>query len=267
VVHGCYRGSRSASAAVATSIAYHRWVGTWRTAVDRFVAMSEFTRAKYVEAGYDGARIAVKPNFVTPDPDVGPGDGGFALFVGRLSPGKGIETLLRAWASLGSRLPLVVAGSGPLEPTVRQAADGVRVRWLGQRSAEEALELMGRARLLVFPSESFETFGRVVIEAFAKGTPVVAARAGAVAELVEDGRTGATFAPGDARDLVRQVLRVLGHDDPLALRAASRRAFEARYTAERNLESTLALYGEAIAVAAARSGRSVRGRGRGRLPE
>src|SRR5205814_1104988 len=101
VVHGCYRGSRAASAATAVMTAAHRALGTWRTAVDVYVALTEFSRQKFIAGGLPAEKIAVKANFVYPDPGPGAGAGGYAVFVGRLSAEKGVETLLAAWRPLG----------------------------------------------------------------------------------------------------------------------------------------------------------------------
>src|SRR5918992_159111 len=92
VAHACYRGSRPASAAIVAMLAGHRLLGTWRSKVDAFIALNEFGRRKFIEGGLPAERIVVKPNFVTPDPGVGDGKGGFALFVGRLTPEKGVAT-------------------------------------------------------------------------------------------------------------------------------------------------------------------------------
>jgi glycosyltransferase involved in cell wall biosynthesis len=76
-----------------------------------------------------------------------------------------------------------------------------QVEWLGRRPMSEVYALMGEAMFLVFPSKWSETFGLVAVEAFAKETPVIAANIGAIAELVDSGRTGLHFRPGDADDL------------------------------------------------------------------
>ncbi|BDG26762.1 hypothetical protein TthSNM66_13980 [Thermus thermophilus] len=247
VVHGCYRDSRLASLGVASMLALHRALGTWNL-VDRFIALTEFARRKFVEGGLPAEKIVVKPNFVHPDPGPGEGRGGYALFVGRLSPEKGVGTLLRAWGLLGGRVPLKVVGDGPLADEVQEAARRLPgVEWLGRKSPEEVYALMGEAAFLVFPSEWYETFGRVAIEAFAKGTPVVASRIGAVGEVTEDGRTGLHFRPGDPEDLAAKVEWLLAHPTELArMRREARAEYEAKYTAERNYQLLMEIYGQAL---------------------
>ena len=94
VWHGCYRGNRAASAVVAAMLAWHRFRETWIDAVDLYFALSKFSREKFIEGGLPAEKIAVKPNFVHPDPGPGAGAGNYAVFVGRLSPEKGIVTLI-----------------------------------------------------------------------------------------------------------------------------------------------------------------------------
>lgn len=243
VVHGCYRDSRAASAVVAGMTAAHRAMSTWGL-VDRFIALTEFARGKFLEAGFPPEKLVVKPNFVNPDPGPGEGEGGYALFVGRLSPEKGISTLLRAWESLGGRIPLKIVGDGPLAGEVRAAARRIQgVQCLGSKSPEEVYALMGEAAFLVFPSEWYETFGRVAIEAFAKGTPVIAASIGAVGEVTLDGRTGLHFRPGDPQDLAAKVEWLLSHPQELArMRREARAEYEAKYTAERNYQMLMEIY-------------------------
>jgi glycosyltransferase involved in cell wall biosynthesis len=248
VVHGCYRGSRAASGVVATMLTVHRALRTWTQTVDVYVALTGFARDKFVEGGLPAGKIQVKPNFVAPDPGRGEGGGGYALFVGRLAPEKGTGTMLAAWDRLEPGIPLKIVGDGPLKDRVaRAAATRPNVEWLGHRPVAEVHALMRKAEMLVLPSEWYETFGRVAAEAFAAGTPVLAADIGAVAELVEHGRTGLKFRPGDPEDLATQVDWALSHPANLRrMRGDARAEFEARYTAEINYPKLMEIYESAL---------------------
>jgi len=248
VVHGCYRGSRAASGVVATMLTLHRAWRTWTEMIDVYVALTEFARDKFVEGGLPAGKIVVKPNFVAPDPGRGQGGGGYALFVGRLAPKKETGTMLSAWDRLGTGVPLKIVGDGPLkDQVVRAAAGRSNVEWLGHRPLADVHALMRKADVLVFPSEWYETFGRVAAEAFAAGTPVIAANIGAVAELVEHGRTGLKFRPGDPEDLATQVEWALSHPAELRrMRGEARAEFEAKYTAERNYLALMEIYEAAL---------------------
>ena len=240
---GCYQGSRLRSGGVASMLLFHRLARTWSRQVARYIVMSRFARELFIEAGLPAERLVVKPHFVAPDPGIGRGEGGYALFVGRLAPGKGLETLCRAWRRLGD-LELKIAGDGPLAARVRELAAGApNITLLGHRSRTEVAALMGSAGAVVFPSESYESFGLVVIEAFARGTPVIAARVGSTEELVSDGINGVTYAVGDVAALASCARRLLRAPTTLAaLRVGARRSYEAAFTAERNYEHMIAVY-------------------------
>jgi glycosyltransferase involved in cell wall biosynthesis len=246
VRHRCYRGSRTASAVVALMLLLHRLLGTWRRAVDLYFTPTEFARRKYIQGGLPAGRIAVKPNFLESDPGAGTGAGRFALFVGRLSEEKGIDVMLDAWRHLDAPIPLKVIGDGPLAPRVQEAARrDARIEWLGRRSPAEVLAWMGDAATVIVPSTWYETFGRTVIEAYARGTPVVASRIGALAELVRDGPTGRLVEPGRPEALAAGVQSLLRAPDPDEIRRECRKEFLSRYTGEINLRMLLALYDRA----------------------
>jgi len=248
IVHKCYHDNRAASATIATMLTAHRVLGTWRKLIDVYIALTEFGRRKLIEGGLPADKIAVKSNFAYPDPGPGAGAGGYAVFVGRLSVEKGVETLLNAWRHLGGSLPLRLVGDGPLAGVVREAAaKDASIQWLGNVPLEAVYTLVGEATFLVLPSQCYENFPRVVIEAFAKGTPVIASKLGGMAEIVDDGRTGLHFKPGDPADLAMKVRSILA--DPLKLarlRQAARQRFDQYFTADANHKSLMAIYEKAL---------------------
>ena len=253
LLHKCYRGDLAATGAVAAMLAAHRALGTWRHAVALYIAPTEFVRRTLVRGGLPAERIAVKPHFTADGGPPGKGEGGYALFVGRLSEEKGVATLIEAWRRLGGAMPLRVVGDGPLAPMVRAAAArDPAIEWLGWQPGAQVRQLMEEAAFLVVPSECYETFGLVVIEAYAAGTPVLAPRGGAIEELVEEGRTGWHFALGDAADLAAQVGRVRADIATLApMRHWARRQFALSYAEEPNYAQLMALYERAAGYSAA----------------
>jgi glycosyltransferase involved in cell wall biosynthesis len=106
---------------------------------------------------------------------------------------------------------------------------------------------MAKAEILIFPSEWYETFGRVAMEAFAQGTPVIASRIGACAEIVRHGHTGLLFEPGNARDLADMVIWASEHPDEVTRMGRNARAeYEAKYTPERNYTMLMDIYEKTI---------------------
>jgi len=257
VVHGCYHESRIQSGAVATMQNVHGLLGTWHRAVDLFVAPSAFTRQKFIQAGLDPDRVVVKPNFVAPDPGPNEVAGDYAVYAGRLAPEKGVMTMLRAWRAID--MPLRIIGDGPLHGTVeayvRDHDLGSRVGLLGHRAPADVLAHLRQARMVVFPSEWYETFGRVIAEAYACGVPVIASRLGAMAEVVRHGETGLLFTAGSAEELTAAVqeLRQPGarYD---AMRREARLEYERTFTAERNRVLLLEIYERAMRLRGGRAG-------------
>jgi glycosyltransferase involved in cell wall biosynthesis len=240
VVRGCYRGSRVQSAALATSLVLHRWLGTFER-VRRFIAVSGFVREKYMEAGFDPSRIVVKPNFARPGPRR-EGPGAYFLYLGRLSAEKGVATLLSAWRTDLGRL--LVVGDGPEAPRLRRLAPA-GVEFVGTVPPEDARRFVADARAILVPSIWYEAFPRVVVEAYAAGVPVVASRIGALPELVEDGVTGLLVEPGDPVSWAAAIERML--DDGLSehLGEGAYRAWATRYTPEANLRRLEEIYAAA----------------------
>lgn len=244
VVHGCYRDDRLASAAVASTLLAHKLLRTWSDKVDAFIALTEFARRKFIEGGVPAEKIVLKPNFVDPDP--GPAESGqnYALFVGRLSPEKGIDTLLAAWRALAGKIPLRIVGTGSLAPQVRLAASqSGGIEFLGQKQASDVMDLMAGAEFLVMPSLWYETFGLVIIEAFANAKPVIASRLGAMTELIQEGQTGLHFDPGNPRDLAAKVTWAVDHPSKMRTMGQNARSvFEQHYSAEKNHDRLMEIY-------------------------
>lgn len=250
IVHGCYRGNRFASGGVAAMLTFHRSIQTWQRMVDRYICLTEFARQKMIAGGLVADKIIVKPNFITDDFVVQHSslednqERVFAIYVGRLSVEKGIDTLLSAWETLDKPIPLKIVGDGPLKDQVDAVSRKLtHVEALGRLPMAEVHQLIGKAMFLVFPSKWYETFGRVAVEAFVHGTPVVAAKIGAIAELVDDHHTGLHFKPGDAQDLAAKVEWLVAHPEERAMMGKAGRAeFEAKYTAKANYQKLMDIY-------------------------
>ncbi len=252
VRHRCYRGSAAGSAAVATAFQANWWMGTWNKRVDLYIAPTAFAREKFIEGGLRPESVRVKPHFVNLDldhPAKGPRDLG-ALYVGRLVKEKGVTTLLEAWRGL--TVPLRIVGSGPLADAVR-AEGNPWVEYCGQLDRRDIPALMRRSRFLIVPSEWFETFGLVIIEAMSAGLPVIASRLGAMGELVSHETNGLLFTAGNVDELRARV--TWAWENPEAMRAmgADGRARAGRlYSPSANHDALLSIYSEAMAGAARR---------------
>ncbi len=250
VRYACYRQSRPATAVLAAMLSFHRWRGTYADLVDRYIALTEFARDKLVAGGIPKERIAVKSNFVEPDP--GPRDelGRYALYAGRLTHEKGTHVLLDAWKRLDSDVPLRVAGDGPLrEQLERRVADEriANVTFLGALPPVKLMSELRSARVLVFPSHWYEGMPMAIVEAFACGVPTIASHLGGMREMIDEGRTGLLVVPADAGDLAAKVSWMFSHDTEVAeLGRAARAEYEAHYRAGTNCARLIEIYRQAI---------------------
>jgi glycosyltransferase involved in cell wall biosynthesis len=259
VRYGCYRDSRASSAAVAMMLTFHRQRHTWEEDVTSYIVLTEFARKKYAMGGMPERKMFVKPNFVDPDPMGQPGngnsspkkDGEYVLFAGRLSPEKRVSTLLEAWTHLRSRIPLIIVGGGVQRDQLEKEAirgDLSMVEFKGLYTREQTIATIRGARFLIFSSEWYETFGLTMVEAFACGIPVICSRMGAMQEIVDDGRTGLHFTPGDGNDLAEKVEWAWNHPERMReMGQEARREYESKYTAERNYPMLMDIYRQAMA--------------------
>lgn len=251
VQYGCYRDSRMMTGAIALMLKTHRSRHTWDRQIDTYIAISNFVREKFAQAGFPAERIHVKPNFVDPDPGLRSHSGEYALFLGRLSIEKGVLTLLQAWERLPIPVPLVIAGDGLIRQRIEKevSTKGLRsIRFVGPLKREQAHDMMRNAAFLVVPSTWYEPFGLVIAEAFACGTPVLGAFVGAIQEMVADQVTGLHFLPGNPDDLAQKVYWAWTHLPELAeMGRAARRVYEDRYTASSNYQSLMKIYASTIA--------------------
>ena len=254
VLHACYRESRAATAVVATMLATHHVLQTWQNQVAAYVALSEFARQKFIAGGLPAEKVFVKPNFVERDPGPKQVSGDYALYVGRLSEEKGIRTLLAAWSRLTQKIPLKIAGDGPLRDEVGVQMSGASsahaaraVQWLGALPQSEIFALMRGARFLIVPSICFENFPLAIAEAFASELPVLGSSLGAIAEIVADGNTGLHFKPNDPRDLAAKVDWAWTHPSEMAAMGhRARAAFEEKYSAASALAHLESIYEAAL---------------------
>jgi glycosyltransferase involved in cell wall biosynthesis len=223
----------------------YRALGAWSRVVDRYIALTEAGRQRFVQGGLPEEKIVVKPNFVEPDPGFSATREDYVLFAGRLAPEKGVDTLLAAWRQLGAPVRLRIAGDGPLAGRVREAAErDPRIEWLRLLPPDRVVDEMRRALLLVTPSIWYEGgLPLTVIEAYATGLPVVASRIGALAELIDHGVTGLHFPPGDAMSLAAAIRSCLHNRDEVAnMGRQARRKYESHYTAEMNYRQLMRIY-------------------------
>lgn len=218
----CIKGSLALSSLVMLESALHRLMGLYERNVSRFVAPSRFFIDKLVQWGWSRDRFAYIPNFVETDQFVPAADAGRGfLYFGRLSPEKGIDTLIRAAARASQ--PVSIAGTGAEEDRLRQLAVdvGADITFLGYRTGDALHDAIRAARAVVLPSIWYENAPMSALEAYALGRPVIGSDIGGIPELIREGETGTIVPPGDAEALAA-VLSRFAAEPPSRLAAMGR---------------------------------------------
>lgn len=205
VRNGCYRESSLATIPVTVGPSRGVRGNPVVERADRLILLSELQKEVLARYGLDTEKVEVWPNFLPSPLDHGSelvpdAQRSGWVFVGRLSPEKGILELLRSWPE-GHHLTVV--GNGPLRPQVEAEAQGRGINVVGQASRLQALDYVSRAIGLVFPSRGVEVAGLVYLEALSVGTPVLTLRQTAIATEVE--RDGTGFVADKVKDLIDAV--------------------------------------------------------------
>jgi glycosyltransferase involved in cell wall biosynthesis len=291
IKYGCYRDSKAGSFVVALMLFVHKLIGTWSQKVTAYIALTEFQKQKMIEGGLPEHKIWVKPNFLQRS------EGGdqrsetslttingqltteikrpYALFVGRLSPEKGCDVLLKAWGlfeqqsavssqqsdeegalssdlcsptSANEKRPgLLIVGDGPERESLEQLTSDLgsltSVHFLGKQPKEEVVRLMAGARFLALPSLWYEGFPMTIVEALSQGCPVVASNIGSMTSVIEHHHNGLLFEAGDSADLFEKIEWAFGHSDEIRkMGTAAREDFEEKYSADVNYKKLIAVY-------------------------
>ncbi|WP_456734385.1 glycosyltransferase family 4 protein [Bradyrhizobium sp. USDA 3364] len=241
LMHRCSDGSLAQSATLYLEAVTQQWLGSYEK-VDRFIAPSRFMQDS-VSRRFSPDRTVLLYNGVDVRGISPRGqDKGYVLYCGRLAPGKGAETLLRAHQAAGSPWPLVIAGTGPLTDDLKSQF-ARNVQFAGHLSGETLSTTIAEASVVVVPSEWCENCPMSVLEAMAQGKAVIATRIGGIPELVNDGETGFLFEPGNVDDLRTHLECLMGDGERRAqMGAAGRLHVERHFSLEKHNAELMAVY-------------------------
>jgi len=171
-------------------LSFHHIFKTWQNKVSGYIALTDFMKQKYIEGGFPAHKIAVRPLYIHPDPGYKQGEKKYALYAGRLTVEKGLPFLLNAWKHLDEKIPLKIIGDGKLRDyVIEESSQMDEVEYHDWTSHEELLKLIAEARFFIFPSQWYEGFGRVILEAFLRRVPLIATDLGATGNIIEHRRT------------------------------------------------------------------------------
>lgn len=248
VRYRCYRDSLLATLPLARMIIKNRRNGVFAT-VNRYIALTEFARSRFITAGFNPDNVVVKPNFLALPESFQPADhlDDYFVFAGRLTEEKGVRTLIKAWCTEG--MPeLRIMGSGALFDELQKSVQQYQanVKFLGLVDKPTLLEQVRSARAVIIPSICYEGFPMAVLEAFSLGVPVIASDLGSLKSLINDGETGIRFSAGDSGSLRHAVHRLLSLDSDKTIRQKCLNTFQQRYTPEQNIRQLEEIYTKTI---------------------
>jgi len=244
VKYGCYRDSKLQTFSLAKIIEKNKKWDTWKNKVDSYITLTEFAKNKFIEGGLPGDKLKVKPNFLSEDPGINYDIQNHFLFAGRLDVTKGVNVLLDSLQFFHKGMKILLAGDGPLKSAVQNSS---KVKYQGQLDRIELIKKLHASVALIFPSIWYEGMPMLIVEAFACGKPVIASNLGSMAELIQDGKTGLLFDPGNATDLAEKINWAYLHKEEMKqMGINARKEYEQKYTAERNYDLLMNIYNEAI---------------------
>jgi glycosyltransferase involved in cell wall biosynthesis len=246
---GVYLNSRILTFWVSCSMFLHQLIGTWKLPA-KYIALGQYTREIFLNSKlkFIADNVLIKPNFCYRSIEQPPlSEESYYLYLGRLSEEKGIKLLLDAFSKNG--LPIKIAGDGVLKKEVKTYSKLCpNINFVGSVEKQETSSLLLNARALIFPSLWYETFGMVIIEAFAAGTPVIASRLGQMRFTITDQHNGLHFDTGSVDDL--QAKLILYESLSSARRSVYRQnalnSYFEIYSPEKNASQLMHIYSQAI---------------------
>ncbi|OGC89010.1 MAG: hypothetical protein A2142_07140 [candidate division Zixibacteria bacterium RBG_16_48_11] len=246
VQHRCIQNSRLKSLVCAAEGYFHSWARTYTDNVNLFIALSQFSRQKFIDYGLPAEKVICLPNCLDlreyrPNYD----HSGFVLFAGRLNQKYGISTLLEA-ARLLPQISFKIAGTGEEEAGAKnfvREKELNNVEFLGFLNPEQLKQVMSESYFTVFPTTMYHNCPMAILEAFALGKPVLASDLGSLPELVKNNENGLLFETKSVRDLTDKILKL--YRQPQVVREygeKARRMIEQEFSAEKYYPKLMQIY-------------------------
>jgi len=248
VSNRCMQGSVSRSMMLAVEAYWHYWLKSYEK-VDAFISPSRFLADLVKKYRFSDRNIAVIPNGIDPK-SYKPSwnDNNYIVYFGRISPEKGVETLLKAYNLLNSdrsRIGLKIVGQGPQMNSLKEKY--TNVEFTGYKEGKELKRLVGEASFVVVPSQWYENCSMSVLEAMAMGKAIIASNVGGLPEQIDDGKTGLLFGMGDAGEL-KEKMMILAENKKLRLQMgkAARKKLIKEYSFAMHGEKIINLFAKLI---------------------
>ncbi len=245
VIKGCVRDNRLTSALYAAAIA-HAWKsGNLPNNIDQYIALNRFVAEKMIDSGIPKRKMSICGNFIASESPSIADKKSYILYIGRLSPEKGIFTLLQAVSSLKG-VTLKIAGTGPDEKYLQQhthTQHGSHVEFIGHVSGQNKQRLIAEAICTIIPSECYENFPMTALESLSLGTPVIASSIGGLPDIIQPGLTGLLFEPGNHEQLAKCIQTLI--DTPNKSTVMAKQAITltaSKFSPEKHYQQLMKIY-------------------------
>ncbi|MGK0701216.1 glycosyltransferase family 4 protein [Priestia flexa] len=249
VKYGCYRNSRVQTIPLSTMLYTHRFLNTWNNKVDKYIALTNFAKEKFIEIGLNKDKITVKPNFMEQHTEGRLKKDDEITFVGRISKEKGLHLLLAAWSKVGSEVntKLNVIGDGPLRKELEGKYQHLsNVNFLGKLDSTAVLSYMSKSKYIIVPSIWYEGFPMTIIESYSVNTPVISSNIGSLKEVVINEITGFHFENNNINSLENTLKKALKYSDYDKLQRNIKEQYEKKYTPNANFKMLINIYEEVV---------------------
>ena len=247
VKHTCYRDSKAQTLIVAAMLKLHRLLGTYKK-IDAYICLSKFNKEK-LSSAISEDRLCIKPNFIPQSGYCIDNDSqnirsnGYYLFMGRLEENKGIALLIDVFSNLPDK-HLVIIGDGTMKTWLLDRIERDRLKnvsYEGYCAGEKKLSIILGAKALIVPSQLYEAFSLVTIEAFSYGLPVIAGKIGTLASIVKDPVNGLLFEYNSEKSLA-ETLERFEKLEYAELSKNARMSYEKNFTQGNNYRTLMDIY-------------------------
>ncbi len=219
--------------------------------VTKFLALNPFYLKKYAEAGFDQSKLCIKPNFLfdqEAEQYASDTDENYALFIGRISPEKGIEIVIDAFKNLPFKVKIAGTGDDAYVASLKERSSGFsNIEFCGFASGDKKHNLLKSASFLIVPSIWYENFPMTILEGYAYQKPVIASNIAGLPHIVKDQSTGYLFEPENSKSLQSAVINMIKDYNYKILGLQAYEYFKNNFTDKQNYTQLMSIYQEAIA--------------------
>lgn len=241
----CVKNSKFASIIRVFSMKFHDLIKIYEK-VDYFITPSNFLRNKLISNGYDENKIKCIPTFTTSQIKDNSKIGDYALYFGRISEEKGVEIAVKAFEKLLEK-KLVIMGDDTTDEAKRlkeyiSKRNIKNINFVGFKKGEELNEIIKKSRYVLIPSIWYDNLPNTALESFSNGKPVIASNVGSLPELVEDGKNGYLFTPGNVEDLISKINMIDNDENIIKMGEYSKCILREKFSEEKHYSELLKVF-------------------------